>query len=283
MAKDYLQSKQHCPPLVFQFLSYLHMEKAVTAGTFQQYDLSLREFSRFLLAHREKKEDISPLDICQLEEEFFLSLQRQEISAYLQWLAQERQLSVRTRNRKIAVLRSFYLYLEEMDYVSKNVMRRVSGAKTTKTLPQYMEREQMEALLEAVNGRFWLRDRGVILLMMSAGLRVSEVAGLNLSRWHGDHLIVLGKGQKERLVYLTQQTQESLAEYAEIRPDTTEEAFFLSAKNQAMSIRTIQHTVKKYLTVIGLEDYSCHKLRHTATTEIYTHVSKENLKQCALE
>lgn len=299
--------KAESPPLLYEFISYLEVERGYSHKTVYNYFIDLRMFFRFVKCEKEKcsMEHFDEMDITGIDQAFICQLSRGDISAFLSWLTMEKGISGEARNRKIAVLKSFYKFLLMMDYTDKNIMETIFSSKTKKTLPKYLEEDKMIELLEVINGSFWIRDKAMILLMMSTGLRVSEVASLNLRSIKGDSLTVLGKGNKERQVYLSATTQEGISDYLEIRPDVEEEALFLSQRKGRIQIRSIQYVTRKYLTMIGKGDYSCHKLRHTAatqlmnsqvnlreiqeilghesisTTSIYTHVSNEDLKRAS--
>lgn len=293
------------PPLMLAFLQHLQIERAYSPLTVYNYFIDLRLFFRYLRCRQEQipYDKIATVDIAQLVQGDIQGIGRGDVSAFLAWLVAEKNISEHTRNRKIAVLKSFYKFLLEEEYVSKNIMTRIPSAKARKSLPKYLEPQSMEALLQAVTDDSWLRDTAIILLMMSTGLRVSEVSALNLSSLQTDRLLVLGKGKKERLVYLSPKTLESIQDYLEIRPQVPTDALFLSQRKDRFQVRGIQDMVKKYLHKIGKGSYSCHKLRHTAatqlletganireiqeilghesisTTEIYTHVSNADLKK----
>ena len=156
------------------------------------------------------------------------------------------------------------------------------------------------------------RDYCILTLFLNCGLRVSEMAGLNYNDIHSDGTMrVVGKGNKERIVYLNSACIDAYNEYMKVRPiDEVKDkkALFISRNHRRMSVKTIQAMVYKYLEKIGLDSqgYSCHKLRHTAatlmyqqggvdvrvlkevlghenlgTTEIYTHLSSEQMKNAA--
>lgn len=251
-------------------------------------------------------DSMTSVEITSLDAGFMEHITRKDVSDFLTWLVIERHVKEPTRNRKLAVLKSFFCFLEEMDYVQKNIMLQIKASKTRKSLPRYLEEAEMESLLETVNGVHWIRDTAIILLMMSSGLRVSEVVGLNLKSLQGDALAVLGKGNKERHVYLSPKTKDAVEEYLLLRAEVDCEALFLSSRKGRLSVEAVQKMTKQYLCSIGKPEYSCHKLRHTAathllkrganlreiqeilghesiaTTERYTHVSNEELKKVAL-
>ena len=166
--------------------------------------------------------------------------------------------------------------------------------------------------MDAVEGDNRERDYAILTLFLNCGLRVSEMAGLNYTDIRTDHTVrVLGKGNKERVIYLNSACVSAINDYMRVRPvDGVKDknALFISRNHRRMSVKTIQAMVYKYLEKIGLnaQGYSCHKLRHTAatlmyqhggvdirvlkdvlghenlgTTEIYTHLSNEQMKNAA--
>lgn len=296
-------------PAVFDFLQYLEVQRNYTPSTLQQYYLDLRRFFYFLLEGNQenspqitsKRQINSPLD---MDESYLQEITSQEVSSYLLWLAQEKGLQERTRNRRLATLKSFFRYLEEENLVKTNIMRSFRPTKTKQTLPLYLEEPQIHGLLDIVSGAFALRDRAVLLLMVSSGLRVSEVVSLTLSSVQGGQIRVLGKGNKERQVPLSAHTAHSLDAYLKECPHPSPSTpLFLSRRNTALSVRAIQAMVSKYAQEAQLQGVTCHKLRHTAatqllhcganlreiqrilgheslnTTQIYTHVTNQDLKQ----
>ncbi len=304
MSVDY---KKESFPLFYEFISYLQLERGYSPRTVYNYFIEMRMFFRYLICmeHDKSLEQMTDIDISKMDEKMIFSLTRGKILKYLAWASTEKQISPSARNRKIAVLKSFYKFLILMEYSNTNVMDSISSTKTPKTLPKYLKQEQMYELLEVVNGEFWIRDQAIILLMMSGGLRVSEVSALNLEDIGVDSLKVLGKGNKERQVFLSEMTLEAISDYLDVRPESGEKALFLSSVKKRISVRGIQLMTSKYLEKIGKGEFSCHKLRHTAatqlmdngvnireiqeilghesieTTAIYTHVSSESLRQAA--
>ncbi|MFI3250211.1 MAG: tyrosine-type recombinase/integrase [Eubacteriales bacterium] len=300
-----LDFEQESPQSVYEFLCYLEIERGLSTATIYNYFIDLRLFFRYLESKKRKTQLEQELDLTSITIEEIRAIRREDISGFLAWLARQRGAGERTRNRKIAVLKSFFNYLLEMEQIEKNIMLKIPTSKTAKTLPKYLQKENISELLEVISGEFWARDTAIILLMMSGGLRVSEVASLNLEDFRGDRVTVMGKGKKERQVYLSERTAQSLERYLDERYESADPAMFLSKRNKRFAIRSIQAMVDKHLTLIGKSDYSCHKLRHTAatqllksganireiqeilghasisTTEIYTHISNDDLKRVA--
>ena len=217
-------------------------------------------------------------------------------------------LSATSRARKLMAIRSFYNYLTVKTHqLEVNPVRDMDSPKRKKTLPEYLTLEESVSLLESVEGKYQERDYCILTLFLNCGLRISELIALNLSDIQGEMLRVLGKGNKTRILYLNDACQEALRAYLEVRPPVSGKdanALFLSSRNTRPSRSAIHALVKRSLNMAGLDStrYSSHKLRHTAatlmlqngvdlrtvqetlghehlnTTEIYTHVSNENLR-----
>ncbi|HAL73492.1 MAG TPA: recombinase XerC, partial [Clostridiales bacterium] len=190
------------------------------------------------------------------------------------------------------------------------VAAELESPKLLKRLPRHLSLEESQQLLETAAGgesELTSRDYCILTLFLNCGLRLSELCGINLSNIRGDTLIVLGKGGKERTIYLNGACLEAIDQYRQDRPKTglkTPDALFVSRLGQRISPKTVQYLIKKYIRAAGLDParYSVHKLRHTAatlmykygkvdiralqvilghvsvsTTEIYTHVDQEGL------
>lgn len=212
-----------------------------------------------------------------------------------------------SRARKIATIRSFYKYLTiKTKQLDVNPVEGLDTPKTTKTLPRYLTLEESRRLLDAVDGVNRERDYCIICLFLNCGLRISEIVGLNVGDVREDSLRVLGKGSKERIVYLNEACQAAVEAYKPVRAQmvgSAEKAFFVSNRRQRMGRESVHAMVKKTILKAGLDPskYSSHKLRHTAatlmiqngvdvrtvqevlghehlnTTQIYTHVDNSEL------
>lgn len=267
--KDY---QKELPTVGYEFLRYLTIEKGLSEKTIYEYFLDLRIFFRYMVARKKGALDgvdgIEKTDISTVTLSFVAEIQRGDISGYISWLGMEMCQKDVTRRRKIATLKSFYGYLITMGLIEHNVMNQILSPKIKKSLPKYLEAPEVETLLQAINGAFWIRDVAIILMMTSSGLRVSEIVALNLVDVYEDSVRVLGKGNKERIVYLSERTQEGLKDYLSIRGEWEETAVFLSKYGKRMGVRGVQKMTKKYLVEIEKGDLSCHKLRHTAATQM---------------
>ena len=189
-------------------------------------------------------------------------------------------------------------------------MQDLDAPRLKKALPRYLDLESSIQLLESVKGPFQERDYCILTLFLNCGLRISELIGLNLSDIREDQLRVLGKGNKERILYLNSACQDAIRDWLAARNSMgviDKNALFISQRRTRISKAAVEKLVKKYLTMAGLDSsqYSPHKLRHTAatlmlqngvdvrtlqevlghehlnTTQIYTHVDNENLRIAA--
>lgn len=313
--------RQESFPILLDFLTHHETIKNHSKKTIQEYFLDLRLFFRFLKIHKGLANEIDwdTLTITDIDEDFLRRVTLSDAYAFLSFLAEEREnptgkqpgdigLGASARARKVVTIRSFFKFCTQKAHIlEKNPMLDLETPRLKKTLPRYLTETESLTLLENIDGRHQARDYAMITLFLNCGLRISELAGLNLTDIHGETMRVLGKGNKERMLYLNQACVDALTEYLKIRPKIENKALFLSSRCSRISVQTIHVTVKKHLAIAGLDarQYSSHKLRHTAatlmlghgvdvrtlqellgheslnTTQIYTHVDNSQLRDAA--
>lgn len=300
------------PVLAQDFLSYMDTIKGKSAKTIREYHYDLRSFFRFLKLHYRLiplDSDLSTITITDIDIEFIKKISLSDLYAYMSYLSLDKSNKVTSRARKVASLRSFFNYLSTKAKVLEvNPAKELESPKLGKRIPKYLNVEESKQLLNAIDGDNKERDFAIITLFLNCGMRLSELISINLSQIKDDKLTVLGKGNKERTIYLNQASKNALNEYLCVRPKDNlkdKNALFLSEQRKRISPRTVQYIVKKYIIAAGLdpEKISPHKLRHTAatlmyqygnvdirslqeilghesvsTTEIYTHINKDQLK-----
>ena len=223
-------------------------------------------------------------------------------------------LSAASRCRRTSSVKSFFNYLTAKRHLLEtNVCQELDMPRRPASLPRYLEEAECERLLAACDGPFGLRDYCILMLFMSCGLRISELVSLNTTDIYEDHLRVIGKGNKERVVYFGDGCREAIDDYLMVRNDEKidekdKNALFISRQNTRMGVRAVQKMVEKKLLAAGLDAsrYSPHKLRHTAatlmlkngvdtralqevlghsnlnTTQIYTHLDNASLHEAAM-
>ena len=319
MANDY---RAEAPQLVRDFLQYHETIKNHSTRTVDGYYIDLRLFLRYIkwdheLVPRDTQyEEISIRDV---DLSFLRAIKKTDIYNFLSWLARDRQgkkqmgLGVPARARKLVAIRSFFDYLVlKRNLLETNPAADIDSPRLRKSLPIYLTESNAVKLLDAVSGPYAERDFCMLLLMLSCGMRVSELAGLNLNDITGETVRVLGKGNKERILYLNPACQEAIKDYLAVRDGENvlpkdKDALFLSRNHRRISVDSVQTLVKKTAAAAGLdaERYSPHKLRHTAatlmlqngvdvrtlqevlgheslnTTQIYTHIDNDGLRTAA--
>lgn len=321
----YMDYRTEAPPILRDFLAYHDTIQGHSRKTVDEYFLDLRNFFRYLKLEKNKvlpNTDFDDIDISDVNLDLVSSVTLSDVYTYMNYLSRDRAqhpnsdhsnygLKATSRARKVAAIRSFYKYLtSKAKLLNENPMQDLDSPRMRKSLPRYLDLDGSIQLLESVDGPFEERDRCILTLFLNCGLRISELIGLNLTDIRNDQLRVLGKGNKERMLYLNDACIESIRDYQEVRGDQLaidKNALFLSRRRTRISKAAVEKLVKKYLTKAGLDStqYSPHKLRHTAatlmlqngvdvrtlqevlghenlnTTQIYTHVDSDNLRLAA--
>ena len=313
------------PPILRDFLTYHEAIQGHSRKTVDEYYLDLRNFFRYIKIEKNKvprNTEFDAIDISDVDLDLVRSVNLSDVYSYMNYLSRDRAqhpnspetdygLKATSRARKVAAIRSFYKYLtNKAKLLSENPMQDLDAPKMKKALPRYLDLDGSIQLLESVDGDFQERDRCILTLFLNCGLRISELIGLNLTDVRGEQLRVLGKGNKERMLYLNEACIQAIQDYLAVRDNQRaidKNALFLSRRRTRISKAAVEKLVKKYLLKAGLDStqYSPHKLRHTAatlmlqngvdvrtlqevlghenlnTTQIYTHVDNENLRAAA--
>ncbi len=312
MAVDFMSE---APDIIKRFLLYMQNIKGRSPKTVDEYYIDLRTFFRYLNQARglcDRSLDFDEIKIDNVDIDLIKSVTLREAYEFMYYLQRERGNAQAARARKTSSLRQFYKFLERDHLIESNPLKELETPKQKKALPKYLTLEQSIELLNAVEGEYAARDYCILTLFLNCGLRLSEMCGLNYSDIRSDNTMrVLGKGNKERVIYLNKACLNAINAYKEVRPTDDlkdRKALFISRNHNRISPKTVQAMVYKYLEKIGLDSqgYSCHKLRHTAatlmyqtgqvdirvlqdilghenlgTTEIYTHLSSKQLKDAS--
>ena len=317
--------RTEAPKILRDFLIYHETIKGHSHNTVEEYFLDLRTFFRYLKIHRDlvpRNSELEDISIDDVDLDFVKAVTLSEVYEYLAFLSRDRVKNQRSRDveygisaasraRKIASIKSFYKYLTvKANLLEENPVSDLDSPKIPKTLPRYLNLEESERLLSSVDSRNSERDYCILCIFLNCGLRISEIVGLNLSDIRSDHLRVVGKGNKERIVYLNDATAAAINNYLLVRKNEKaidKSALFLSNRKTRISREAVHNMVKKSLLRAGLDasKYSAHKLRHTAatlmlqngvdvrtlqellghehlnTTQIYTHVDSSDLRTAA--
>jgi integrase/recombinase XerC len=180
-----------------------------------------------------------------------------------------------TASRRLAAIRSFFKYLNREGLLKKNPARLISSPKLPKQLPRFLTVDEVFGLVEKPGGLSFMeqRDRAMLELMYSSGLRVGELSSLNLDDVNLDEGLVkvMGKGNKERIVPVGGKAQEALRSYLveKLIQKKGDKALFVSRNGKRLDPRGIRRIVKKYSLALGLQGkVSPHTLRHTFATHL---------------
>lgn len=310
-----------CPDILREFLFYLETIQGRSPKTVNGYYIELRTFLRYLKSVKVLKklpqdaEELAQIKIDDVTKELVCSVTLSDIYDFLHFSLDVLGNSTASRSRKIAAIRALYKYLTtKTSYLEENPAKNLDTPAQRKSIPKYLTLEESLKLLDSVQDEspaVTARDYCMLTLMLNCGMRVSELVGIDLTDIRDNTLRLLGKGNKERVVYLNDACLAALENYLKFRkpPETGTDrnALFLSAQNRRMTTRRVEQIVQKYLKASGLDGrgYSPHKLRHTAatlmlqngvdvrtlqevlghdhlnTTQIYTHVDNDDLRTAA--
>lgn len=268
------------PKLVQQYLVYIEAIKGHSESSVLEYASDLRTFFRFISKLKglySMDTDDDKIDISLLDINFMKNVQLTDAYQFLIYCKDVRKNNEATRARRVISIRRFYSYLtDNLGLLDVNPMKNLDIPKIKKSLPKYLTLEESEKLLSVIDGKYKERDYAIITLFLNCGMRLSELVSINYTDIKSDGTIIItGKGNKERKVYLNTACLQALANYRKVRPNdgVKDRALFLSSRNQRISKRSVQQIVEKYLEKAGLggRGLSVHKLRHTAATLMYQH------------
>ena len=281
-----------------QFDTYLRAERHYSEQTLSVYVPALEEFAAFI-GRGNQRIDWALVDKEDVRE----------------WIAtqMDAHLAPATVNKRLSALRSFYKFLMIQQAVNADPTRTLKGPKKEKKLPSFVREKDMDRLLDGIafaDNFEGIRDRLVMLLFYSTGIRLSELVGLNVGSvdFHTSTVKVLGKRNKERIVPFGAELREALEQYLSLRANQPmakgNDALFFGVRVPRIPKETVNHIVRRYLSqVTTLKKRSPHVLRHSfatamlnngaeievvkqllghesiATTEIYTHTTFEELKK----
>ncbi|MCX7614180.1 MAG: tyrosine recombinase XerC [Clostridiales bacterium] len=318
--------RNDAPQTIRDFLTYNETIRGKSPKTTQEYFLDLRTFFRFIKSKRKLVLNDCPFDeisISDVDVALIKTITLSDIYDYLTYASRERPKHHKsadttygniasTRARKVSSIRSFFKYLTDKAHLLDiNPAQNLDSPKARQSSPRYLTLDESRSLLDSVSGPTKERDYCILTLFLNCALRVSELAGINLSDIQEGRLRVLGKGDKERTVYLNPACINALNDYIKVRPNLQNQyknALFLTRQSRRIDVQTVKWLVKKYLSMAGLDakQYSAHKLRHTAatlmyqngvdirtlqevlghknldTTMIYTHIASNSLENAAL-
>ena len=271
------------PPVLRDFLTYSETIKGKSSKSVEEYYLDLQTFFRYILTIRgmvPNDTEFEKISIENVDIDLIKTVTVTDLYSFIVYCKNERGNNAATRARKTSTLRIFFKYLTSQKHLlDTNPAELLEAPKIKSSLPRHLTLEDSMELLSSVDGPNRERDYCILTLFLNCGMRLSELCGLNLSDIRPDGTLrLLGKGNKERIVYLNDACTAAIAAYLPVRPNEgvkyeDKNALFISRNRRRISNKTVQHLVKSYLEKAGLGDqgFSTHKLRHTAATLMYQH------------
>lgn len=311
-------SHEDNPEFLNSFLDYSTIILNKSPNSIKEYNYDLSMFLKYMKLHFNltSEKDFNKIIIKDFDVETLKRITLEDIHSFVSYLAIENNSKAATRARKISSIRIFFKYLcVKAKILDVNPAQNLETPKQDKRVPKYLTLEDSQKLLKITSdedNRNKERDYAIITLFLNCGMRLAELVSINIKDISFDDckMTVIGKGNKERTIYLNKACINSIKEYLATRPVEgidykSKDALFLSERKERISRRTVQYIVEKELRKAGLDTtkYSTHKLRHTAatlmyqygqvdiralqellghasisTTEIYTHVANEQVR-----
>ena len=273
------------PDFLNSFLDYTATILNKSPNTVKEYNYDLNMFLKYILMHfrMTNAEEMQDVNIRDMSIDTVAKITLDDIHSFLFYLTNNFNSKAATRARKTSSIRVFFNYLcNKKGLIEKNPAQNLETPKLDKRIPKYLTLDDSKKLLDAVkeneDDRNSTRDYAIITLFLNCGMRLSELVGINFKdiSFEEQRMTVIGKGNKERTIYLNNACMSAIKKYMEVRPHDgvpfdSKDALFLSERKERISNRTVQYIVKKELERAGLDTnkYSVHKLRHTAATLMY--------------
>ena len=308
------------PEYLNSFLDYMVTIQNKSQNTVKEYNYDLATFLKFIKMHFHltDESDIYNIEYFDVSIDTIKKIKLDDLHSFLAYLTTNFNSKAATRSRKVSSLRVFFNYLCLKNFIEINPTQNLETPKLDRRLPKYLSLDQSRKLLEVASDEDNRNNEinyAITTLFLNCGMRLAELVGINIKdiNFEECQLNVIGKGNKERTIYLNKACIKAIKNYLMVRPKegvkkdakNSHEALFLSERRQRISRRNVQDIIYKELRQAGLDTdkYSVHKLRHTAatlmyqygavdiralqellghesisTTEIYTHVSNQQVR-----
>ena len=274
--------QQEIPRLLKDFLVYLTTIKGKSPRTRKEYEYDISLFLRFIKSMDEDipVNKIEEVNIKDIKIDRIREVTLEDLYMFIEFCEVQRNNSAATRARKVATLKSFFKYLKgKRKLLEDNPADELESPKIGKKSPIYMNQVEAEQFIAGIKrNNHYYRNYCMIMLFLNLGLRVSELCSLDLNSIHDRTLRIVGKGNKERTVYLNNACINSIQMYFEkerpsIQGAKDNNALFLSQKGTRLTRQTVAKIVKRINVDSGLKNdkITPHKLRHSAATIMYKH------------
>jgi len=279
--------------ILSKFLEYLEYQKEYSSNTLKAYETDILQFLNFL-----KKGKIRSFK--EVEYRVFLD--------FISSLKSDERYTEKSIARKVASIKAFFKFLHSRRLIKNNPALLLYTPKVPEKLPDFLSEEEVVKIIESPKGSSWqtLRDRAILELLYSTGIRVGELVSLTVKdiNFADETIKVKGKGKKERIVPVGTPAMKALIEYIEQKPYSRVDAVFLNKYGKTLTERSVERLVDKYSKKAGIgKKVTPHTFRHSfathmlnrgadlrtvqellgheriTTTQIYTHLTLEKLRE----
>ncbi len=268
-----LNTKSRNCQILDQYLGYLTVIKGRSENTIDEYRNDLLMFFRFIKECRQQNNSyLKFLDYSDVDIEFIKSISIYEMYSYIAYFQKQGKLSASTRARRIVSIRQFWKYLKTKAHlIDNNIAEELETPKIPKRIPKYLSLEDsMRLLIKCEDSAI---NHCILTVFLNCALRLSELTSMDISHIQGETLSIIGKGNKERKVFLTPATKKAITDWLEVRKTLNPvcDALFITKQGTRITNLAVQDMVKKHIKAAGLDTrkISTHKLRHTAATLMY--------------
>ncbi|GEP64795.1 tyrosine recombinase XerC [Clostridium beijerinckii] len=255
------------PEIIKSYEDYLNIIQEKASSTVYCYIVDIM----LLINYLKTKDKYQNLEI---DKSFIELIDLQDLYGFLSYVKNERNNSSFARARKIASIKSFFKYCEtKLKIINNNPCRELEVPKKPNKQINYLNLDESKKLLKDIVGRNKKRDLAILTLFLNCGLRLSELCNIRFKDIKDDTLVVRGKGNKDRTIYLNEMCLRAIKDYMEERKHIKHSYLFVSERKNQLCKRQVQYIVQKNISSTGLDvsKYTTHKLRHTAATLLYKH------------
>lgn len=255
------------PEIIKSYEDYLNIIQEKASSTVYCYIVDIM----LLINYLKTKDKYQNLEI---DKSFIELIELQDLYGFLSYVKNERNNSSFARARKIASIKSFFKYCEtKLKIINNNPCRELEVPKKPNKQINYLNLDESKRLLKDIVGRNKKRDLAILTLFLNCGLRLSELCNIRFKDIREDTLVVRGKGNKDRTIYLNEMCLRAIEDYMEERKHIKHSYLFVSERKNQLCKRQVQYIVQKNISSTGLDvgKYTTHKLRHTAATLLYKH------------
>lgn len=247
-----IENRHNLPSFIMDYLNYKRRVENLSKNTIRSYYYDFNIMLPYIA-------EIFKIEMSDITMDHIESLDKKTLEDGIIAFLREKN-AVSSNNRRINTLKSFFRYLFDEKLIPENIASSLKTGKLPKTQPKYLSKEEAVELIKVCDKD---RDKAMILLFLTTGIRMSELISIDISDITKDHVLINGKGDKERIVFLNEETLQAIQEHLKTKKNKTK-ALFTTAIGR-INKRTVQTIISELGRKIGISLH-VHQLRHTAAT-----------------